>query len=62
LVGAGLRCVGVASHETLERLATAGAAHVVQDFEAVTPHDLECVLLRPDRDPVAHQAAATARG
>ena len=57
-VGAGLRCVGVASHETPENLATAGAAHVVQNFEAVTAHDLECVLLCRDRDRASQQAAA----
>ncbi len=55
-VGAGLSCVGVASHETPENLTAAGAAHVVRDFEAVTAHDLECILLR--RDFVSQGAAA----
>ncbi|MFZ0418054.1 MAG: HAD family phosphatase [Candidatus Sulfotelmatobacter sp.] len=57
-VGAGLSCVGVASHETPENLTAAGAAHVVRNFEAVTTHDLKCILLGRDRDVVSHQAAA----
>jgi HAD superfamily hydrolase (TIGR01509 family) len=57
-VGAGLLCVGVASHETPENLAAAGAAHVVQNFEAVTADDLERILQRPVRDRVSQQAAA----
>jgi HAD superfamily hydrolase (TIGR01509 family) len=59
-VGAGLRCVGVASHETLKNLIAAGAAHVVRDFEAVTTNDLECFLL--GRDLAAQQAGAVGRG
>lgn len=59
-VGAGLGCVGVALHETAGNLAAAGAVHVVRDFESVSVHDLECVLLR--RDPISHQAAAAGRG
>jgi beta-phosphoglucomutase-like phosphatase (HAD superfamily) len=55
-VGAGLRCVGVALHETPEKLTTAGAAHVVRDFETVSLQELECILLR--RDPTLGQAAA----
>lgn len=35
-VGAGLRCVGVASHEKPENLTAAGAIHVVRDFESVS--------------------------
>ncbi len=44
-VGAGLRCVGVALHETHENLTAAGAIHVVRDFQSVSVHDLECILL-----------------
>jgi beta-phosphoglucomutase-like phosphatase (HAD superfamily) len=54
-VDAGLRCVGVASHETPENLIAAGAVHVVRDFESVSVPDLESILLR--RDLVSHQAA-----
>jgi beta-phosphoglucomutase len=54
-IGAGLRCVGVALHETPEKLTKAGAAHVVQDFETVSLQELECVLLR--RDLLGRQAA-----
>ena len=61
-VGAGLRCVGVASHETPESLTAAGAAHVVRDFEGVTPRDLECVLLHTEPDLVSHRAAASGGG
>jgi len=43
--GAGLRCVGVASHETPENLTAAGAICVVRDFESVSVHDLERILL-----------------
>lgn len=57
-VGAGLGCVGVASHESPERLTAAGALHVIRDFESVSGRDLEGILLRKDRDPVSHQAAA----
>lgn len=56
-VGAGLRCVGVASHERPENLTAAGAVHVMRDFESVSVDDLECILLR-DRDPVSHHVAA----
>jgi HAD superfamily hydrolase (TIGR01509 family) len=56
-VGAGLRCLGVASHESPENLAAAGAIHVVRDFESVSLHDLECILL--GCDPAALDAAAT---
>ncbi|MFZ0279953.1 MAG: HAD family phosphatase [Candidatus Sulfotelmatobacter sp.] len=58
--GAGLRCVGVALHETPEKLTAAGAAHVVQDFETVSLQELECILLR--RDPIPRQAAAAGSG
>jgi beta-phosphoglucomutase-like phosphatase (HAD superfamily) len=61
-VGAGLVCVGVASHETPESLTAAGAALVVRDFEAVTPHELERILRHPARDLPSHQAAAAGRG
>jgi len=36
-VGAGLRCIGVALHEMPENLISAGAAHVVRDFESISP-------------------------
>jgi beta-phosphoglucomutase len=55
-VGAGLRCVGVALHETHENLIAAGAFHVVRDFESVSPHDLERIL--SGREPISRQAAA----
>jgi HAD superfamily hydrolase (TIGR01509 family) len=55
-VAAGLRCLGVALHETPENLTTAGAVHVVRDFETVHLHDLECILLRR-LDPISQQAA-----
>jgi HAD superfamily hydrolase (TIGR01509 family) len=57
-VGAGLSCVGVASHETPENLTAAGAFHVVRNFEAVTSHELKCILAEPDRDLGSRQAAA----
>jgi HAD superfamily hydrolase (TIGR01509 family) len=56
-VAAGLRCVGAALHETPENLFAAGAVHVLRDFENVSLHDLECILLRRV-DPIPHQAAA----
>jgi HAD superfamily hydrolase (TIGR01509 family) len=56
-VGAGLRCLGVALHETPESLTAAGAVHVVRDFESVSVHDLEGILLRSDRVSL-HAAAA----
>ncbi len=58
-VGAGLRCVGVALHETTENLTAAGAVHVVHDFESVSVHDLEYVLLASDL--VVHRVAAAGR-
>jgi HAD superfamily hydrolase (TIGR01509 family) len=61
-VGAGLGCVGVASHETGENLAAAGAVHVVRNFESVSVQDLECILLRSHRAPISHQAAAAGHG
>lgn len=60
--GAGLSCVGIASHETAENLTAAGAAYVVRDLEAVTGHDLECILLARDRAPAPHQAVAAGHG
>jgi beta-phosphoglucomutase-like phosphatase (HAD superfamily) len=56
-VAAGLRCVGVALHETPKNLTAAGAVHVLRDFEAVSVHELESILLRRV-DPISHQAAA----
>jgi HAD superfamily hydrolase (TIGR01509 family) len=44
-VGAGLQCVGVASHEAPADLIAAGAIHVVHDFESVSVRDLERILL-----------------
>jgi HAD superfamily hydrolase (TIGR01509 family) len=56
-VGAGLRCLGVASHETFDSLRAAGASHVVGNFEKVGVRDLESFLSRA-RDADASQAAA----
>jgi HAD superfamily hydrolase (TIGR01509 family) len=58
-VDAGLRCVGVASHETPESLAAAGAIHVVRDFDSVSVHDLERILLGDN--PASRRAAAVGR-
>lgn len=44
-VDAGLRCVGVALHESPRKLMAAGAIHTVPDFRAVSAHGLECMLL-----------------
>lgn len=60
-VAAGLRCVGVALHETPENLTTAGAVHVVRDFETISLHDLEGILRRRV-DPISHQSAAAGNG
>jgi sugar-phosphatase len=61
-VGAGLHCVGVASHETPENLSVAGAVHVLRDFEAVSAHDLECILLASNHGPASQQSAAAGGG
>lgn len=45
-VAAGLRCLAVALHQAPETLRSAGAAHVVPDFEIVSAADLEDILLR----------------
>jgi HAD superfamily hydrolase (TIGR01509 family) len=55
-VGAGLSCLGVASHETLENLAAAGAAYVVRNFDGITVEDLERILVRWKRGDISHQA------
>jgi HAD superfamily hydrolase (TIGR01509 family) len=55
-VGAGLGCVGVALHETPENLRSAGAVHVVRNFDSVSTKDLEGILL--NCEPVAGRAAA----
>jgi beta-phosphoglucomutase-like phosphatase (HAD superfamily) len=55
-VGAGLSCLGIASHEARETLVAAGAAHVVPDFESVSVLELEGVLLR--RSAGSQHAAA----
>jgi beta-phosphoglucomutase len=54
-VGAGIRCLGVALHETPEKLSAAGAIHVVRDFESVSARDLESILLS---DAMSHAATA----
>ena len=59
-VGAGLRCVGVASHETPESLTASGAIHVVRDFESVSADDLERMWL--GCNPASHHVAATGLG
>jgi HAD superfamily hydrolase (TIGR01509 family) len=43
-VSAGLHCVGVALHETPEALRSAGAVHVVPNFESVSAENLEDIL------------------
>ena len=58
--GAGLRCIGVASHETPESLTAAGAVYVLRDFETVSAHDLEPILL--GCNVTSHQAAAAGGG
>jgi len=60
-VGAGLRCVGVALHETPENLIAAGAAHVVRDFESVSLNEVECILLRRT-DRISRRAAVAGSG
>ncbi len=55
-VAAGLRCVGVALHETPENLTTAGAVHVVCNFETVSLQDFEGILLGR-LDPISRHAA-----
>ncbi len=47
-VSAGLRCLGISSHETPEKLSAAGAVHVVRDFDSVSAGDLERILLGGD--------------
>jgi HAD superfamily hydrolase (TIGR01509 family) len=44
-VAAGLRCIGVALHETAENLRAVGAIHVVPNFESVSAKDLEGMVL-----------------
>lgn len=46
-VGAGLLCLGVALHENPDKLAAAGALHVVASLQSVSLHDLE-TLVRGD--------------
>jgi HAD superfamily hydrolase (TIGR01509 family) len=57
-VAAGLSCLGIASHETPENLTAAGAVEVVQNFEGVTPVDLEGILLRRNREGFSGYASA----
>lgn len=57
-VGAGLCCLGVASHQTRESLIAAGAACVVPDFEALTPLGLKGILLGRNHGNLPNQAAA----
>jgi len=47
-VAAGLRCVGVATHETAEKLVAAGAVRVLPDFATVSVDDLESILPQLD--------------
>ena len=57
-VGADLTCLGVASHETPDKLRAAGAAEVVQNFEGVTALDLERILLERRRADFSRHATA----
>jgi HAD superfamily hydrolase (TIGR01509 family) len=59
-VGAGLGCLGVASHEQPEQLTAAGAVRVVRDFESVSALDLERMLLVCN--PACHRAATAGGG
>lgn len=43
-VGAGLKCVAIALHETPENLEAAGAIHVLRNFESLKAHDLEDIF------------------
>ncbi|HVI11119.1 MAG TPA: HAD family phosphatase [Candidatus Binatia bacterium] len=43
-VGAGLRCLGVALHEDPGRLAAAGAAYVVKNFEGIGVEELKRMM------------------
>lgn len=45
-VGAGLRCIGVAMHETPANLSRAGALNVVNDLRELTSQDLERLRFR----------------
>jgi HAD superfamily hydrolase (TIGR01509 family) len=56
-VAAGLRCIGVAMHETREGLTGAGAIHVLRDFESVSAHDLECIFAGHDSEKLGAAAA-----
>jgi HAD superfamily hydrolase (TIGR01509 family) len=44
-VAAGLRCIGVALHESTQNLRAVGAIHVVPNFESVSANDLERMAL-----------------
>lgn len=57
-VSAELRCLGVARHETGEKLTAAGAIDVVDDFERVSVCDLENILF--DRELGLHSSVAAA--
>ncbi|MGB8989140.1 MAG: hypothetical protein WCC37_21245, partial [Candidatus Sulfotelmatobacter sp.] len=56
-VAAGLRCIGVALHETREGLTGAGAIHVLRDFESVSAHDLERIFAGHDSEELSAPAA-----
>jgi len=57
---AGLACVGVASHESPEKLTAAGAVYVVPDFGSVFAYDLQSIL-RSWPPASQHAAAAGAK-
>jgi HAD superfamily hydrolase (TIGR01509 family) len=48
-VDAGLSCLAIASHKSVENLMAAGAIDVLQNFENISVSDLERVLLQRDR-------------
>jgi len=60
-VTSGLCCIGVASHETKEKLTAAGAVHVVPDFESISASDLEKILVNCDT-PADSRVSARWRG
>jgi HAD superfamily hydrolase (TIGR01509 family) len=55
-VGAGLCCVGLATHELPKELLAAGATQVMQDFESASVDQLERILLQWNRDPLCSRA------
>ena len=57
---AGLRCIGIVSHEPSEKLRAAGAEHLIRNFHGLSLNNLETLLHQTTPTSVSHHAEVQA--